>query len=178
MADDRISGYAAGVYEIARSEGNLERLENELSRVAQAFGSNAELRSTLTDARVPVDRKQSIISDLIGTRAQEHTVAVIQFLVATDRIGDLGAIAEALSAHAASAAGKELATVRSAVELDSATVERLTAALAKATGKQVDVKVVVDPSVLGGLVATVGDTVIDGSVRSRLNQLRAAVATR
>ena len=50
--------------------------------------------------------------------------------------------------------------------------DRLAAALANATGKQVEVKVVVDPSVLGGLVATVGDTVIDGTVRSRLDQLK------
>ena len=51
--------------------------------------------------------------------------------------------------------------------------DRLAAALANATGKQVDLKVVVDPSVLGGLVATVGDTVIDGTVRTRLDQLKA-----
>ncbi len=49
---------------------------------------------------------------------------------------------------------------------------RLGAALVKATGKQVNLKVVVDPSVLGGIVATVGDTVIDGSVRTRIDQLK------
>ena len=60
----------------------------------------------------------------------------------------------------------------SPVELDEPTKARLADAIQKATGKQVEVKVVLDPSVLGGLVTTVGDTVIDGSVRTRLEQLK------
>ena len=66
-----------------------------------------------------------------------------------------------------------MAEVRSAVPLTDDQKHRLAAALANATGKQVVVKVIVDPSVLGGLVATVGDQVIDGTVRSRLDQLKA-----
>jgi F-type H+-transporting ATPase subunit delta len=71
-------------------------------------------------------------------------------------------------------AGKEVAEVRSAVELTADQQDRLAKALNAATGKQVTIKVIVDPSVLGGIVAQVGDTVIDGSVRSRLEQLRNA----
>ena len=63
--------------------------------------------------------------------------------------------------------------MRSAIPLTDDQQTRLAAALANATGKQVNLKVVVDPSVLGGIVATVGDTVIDGSVRTRLDQLKA-----
>jgi len=62
--------------------------------------------------------------------------------------------------------------VRSAIELDDETVARLAVSLSKATGKQVEVKTVVDPAVLGGIVARVGDTVIDGSLRHRLEELR------
>jgi F-type H+-transporting ATPase subunit delta len=64
--------------------------------------------------------------------------------------------------------------VRSAIPLTDDQLERLAKALGNATGKQVEVKVVVDPSVLGGIVAQVGDTVIDGSVRSRIDQLKHA----
>ena len=66
----------------------------------------------------------------------------------------------------------QVAEVRSAVALTPDQQTRLAAALANATGKQVNLKVVIDPTVMGGLVATVGDTVIDGSVRSRLEQLK------
>jgi F-type H+-transporting ATPase subunit delta len=62
--------------------------------------------------------------------------------------------------------------VRSAVALTDVQQDRLRAALANATGKQVNLKVIVDPSVRGGLVATVDDTVIDGSVRTRVDQLK------
>ncbi len=75
-------------------------------------------------------------------------------------------------ARASSAKNLEVAEVRSAVALSADQQTRLAAALANATGKQVNLKVVVDPSVIGGLVATVGDTVIDGSVRTRIDQLK------
>ena len=67
---------------------------------------------------------------------------------------------------------KVIAQVRSAVELSDDQKSRLAAALAASTGKQVEVVVEVDPSVLGGIVTQIGDTVIDGSVRQRLSQLR------
>ena len=62
--------------------------------------------------------------------------------------------------------------MRPAVSLNSDQQARLTAALANATGKQVTLKTIVDPSIIGGVVATVGDTVIDGSVRTRVEQLK------
>jgi F-type H+-transporting ATPase subunit delta len=81
-------------------------------------------------------------------------------------------ICDHLVARASSAKQLEVAEVRSAVSLTADQEARLAAAIANATGKQVNLKVVVDPSVLGGLVATVGDTVIDGSVRTRIDQLK------
>ena len=77
----------------------------------------------------------------------------------------------------AAEANKEVAEVRSAVALTDDQKVRLAEALGKATGKQVELKVVIDPSVLGGVVAQVGDTVIDGSVRSKLDQLEVRVLT-
>jgi F-type H+-transporting ATPase subunit delta len=71
-----------------------------------------------------------------------------------------------------------VAEVRSAVPLDEDQRTRLAAALGRATGRAVDVKVVIDPEVLGGVVAQVGDTVIDGSVRARLDELRERIGGR
>ncbi|MEX1279453.1 MAG: ATP synthase F1 subunit delta [Acidimicrobiia bacterium] len=178
MADDRIAGYAAGIFEIARGEGVAARVESELFAVARAFESNPELRSTLSDPRLPLERKHGIIDDLLETRADDLTVALVSFLADIGRVGDLGEISAALSDHAAATTNRETAVVRSAIPLDEATVERLARALGKATGKVVDVRVVVDPSVMGGIVATVGDTVIDGTVRSKLEQMRSVLTTR
>jgi F-type H+-transporting ATPase subunit delta len=65
-----------------------------------------------------------------------------------------------------------VAEVRAPLDLDADQVDRLSAALSKATGKRVQIKVIVDPSVIGGVVTKVGDTVLDGSVQNRFTELR------
>jgi F-type H+-transporting ATPase subunit delta len=85
------------------------------------------------------------------------------------------AIVDELVRHASAKANKEVAEVRSAIDLTDDQKSRLADALGKATGKQVEVKVIIDPSVQGGIVAQVGDTVIDGSIRRRLDQLKNAL---
>ena len=79
------------------------------------------------------------------------------------------------SSAPATASGRDVAEVRSAMALSEDQVSRLAASLKQATGKDVDVRVTVDPSVLGGVVTTIGDTVIDGSVRSRLAQVKSHI---
>ena len=92
--------------------------------------------------------------------------------VGADRAGDLPAIVDRFLELSAEQRKHEVAEVRAAVPLDEGVRDRLANALSHATGKQVEVKVVVDPNVLGGVVARIGDTVIDGSVRHRLDQLK------
>lgn len=169
---DRIKGYAAGLFEIARAEGELERVQDELFHIARTVESSTELRDALADPRVPHDRKQGIVDDLLGRRASDTTTRLVSFVVAQGRSSELPEIADELVARAAAERDQAVAEVRSAIPLDDETVARLAHSLGRATGKRVDVRVVVDPSVLGGVVARVGDTVIDGSVRRRLDSLR------
>jgi F-type H+-transporting ATPase subunit delta len=175
MAEDRIKGYARGIFEMARGEGSLERVEGELLTISRAFETSPELRSTLTDPQLPLEKKQGIVDELIGTRASSLTVGVIQLLVSQGRTSEIPAIASAVAGAAAASRDKEVAEVTSAVPLDDATVARLAASLQRATGKDVEVKVVVDPDIIGGLVARVGDTVIDGSIARRVDSVRQAV---
>ncbi|MGA7227063.1 MAG: ATP synthase F1 subunit delta [Acidimicrobiia bacterium] len=176
--DDRITGYANAVLELATAEDQLERVEAEFLALGQAMDDSAELRSTLTDPQLPLAKKQSIIDELIDGRASSLTVGLVQFMVSQGRASEIPAIAQAFVEAAVASRSKAVAEVRSAVPLDDATVERLAAALGKATGKSVEVKVIVDPSVLGGIVARVGDTVIDGSLAHRVESLRQAVKSR
>lgn len=178
MTDDRINGYARGILEMAQGEGELERVEGELAAISHALESSPDLRSNLTDPQLPLEKKQAIIDGLIGGRATSLTVGLVQLLVGQNSASDLPAIATAVSEAAAASRDKELAEVRSAVPLDDETVQRLAAALGRATGKDVDVKVTVDPSVIGGIVATVGDTVIDGSIAKRVESVRQAVRSK
>jgi len=113
-----------------------------------------------------------VIADLLGGRASSLTVSIVEFIVSAGRVSDLGAIASGLADQASQRAGKVSAEIRSAIDLDDATVARLEQALAQATGRQVEARVVVDPTVIGGLVTRIGDTVIDGTLRGRLESLR------
>ena len=164
---DRVSGYAAGILEIARAEGVLERVENELYELGRHL-----------EGSLPIDRKRAIVTDLLEGRASPLTVSLVEFLVRQDLAGDLGELATELARQSAAARNRQLAEIRTAVPLDEATVERLAAALGRVTGSEVEVRTVVDPSIVGGIVARVGDTVIDGSVASKLESLRNVLLAR
>lgn len=178
MPTEHISGYAEALVELARAEGVLDRVEDELFSVAQAVEDSPDLRSTLTDPEVPMDKKRSILEELIGKRAASLTVGIVQLIVSQGRADELPEIARAMLEKAASSRNRALAEVRSAVALDDETVMRLTSALEKATGKKIEVKVVVDPSLIGGILARVGDTVIDGSIARRVQSVRQTVNSR
>lgn len=172
--DERTLAYAGALFEVARTEGDLATVEDELFRFARTLEANEELRGALTDATLPVSRRQQIVEDLLGGRANPITTSLVSMVVGTGRSRDLPAIIAELVRLSAAEANKEVAEVRSAIALDDDQKARLADALGQATGKQVEVKVIVDPSVLGGIVAQIGDTVIDGSVRTKLDRLKTA----
>ena len=172
-----IDGYARALFEVAKAEGTLDEVEDELFRFARSYESSEQLRGALTDELVPVERRQAIVESLLGQpqsggAATATTRQLVSMVVAAGRGRDLPAIIDRLVARAAEAKDAAVAEVRTAVALTSDQTERLKAALANATGRTVNLKVVVDPSVLGGIVATVGDTIIDGTVRTSLDQLK------
>lgn len=172
MNDERIDGYARGLFEIARAEGTIDRIEDELYRFARAYEGNEALRNALSDQGIPAARRQTIVEDLLGGKASSTTVQLVSMVVGSGRSGELPAIIDRVVARASGAKNLEVAEVRTAVALTGDQEARLAAALQKATGKSINLKVVVDPAVIGGVVATIGDTVIDGSVRSRIEQLK------
>jgi F-type H+-transporting ATPase subunit delta len=169
---DRVESYARAFIEIARAEGRLNEVEDELFRFARVFASSDELRLALTDPQLPTVRKVSVIEDLLGHKALATSEALVLLVVTAGRATDLEAIVDRFVELAVAERDREVAEVRSAVPLTDADVERLREALSRATKKNVEVKVVIDPEVLGGIVTRMGDLVIDGSVRHRLDQLR------
>lgn len=172
---DKIDGYAAAVTAVASVEGNLSTVADELFQFAQALEANDELRTTLTDRSLPASRRLGVAESLLDGRAHPTTTNLVSMIVGADRAGDLSAVADRVLQRAAAAKGRQVAEVRSAVGLDQGQIDRLAEALGRATGSAVDVQVVIDPSVMGGLVAQVGDTVIDGSVKTRLEKLKERV---
>jgi F-type H+-transporting ATPase subunit delta len=174
MSDTRVTAYADAAIRIAEAEANLSEVEDELFRLGRLLSSNDELRNVLTDPHLPVEKRSQIVEDLLDGRATRTTTSFVSMLVSAGRITDLPAIAEAVSQRAASAAGQTVAEVRSAVALTDQQVEALRAALSARTGRDITVRNVVDPTVIGGVVTRIGDAVLDGSLRTRLHQLREA----
>ena len=81
MNDSRIDGYARGLFEVARAEGTLDEVEDELFRFARSYESNDELRNALSDDLIPAAKRQSIVEDLLGGRATPTTVQLISMVI-------------------------------------------------------------------------------------------------
>jgi F-type H+-transporting ATPase subunit delta len=170
--DVLVRRYAEGLFEIADAEGEADAVEDQLFAFAKAIERDPKLRDALTDPALPGEKKRALVSDLFGSRANPHAVNLIGFLIDEGRAREFPRVAEELAAVGAERRRHVMAEVRSAVPLDKDRRERLERALSRATGKTVEVKVVVDPSVVGGLVAKVDDEMFDGTVRSRLADAR------
>lgn len=174
--DSLVRGYADALFAVAEAEGELEAAEGQLYAFAKLLETEPRLREALVDPQLPVENKRGLIRDSLGERANPVAANLLGFVVEQGRARELGKIVEGLVEVAAERRQHQLAEVRSAVPLDAAQRRRLAEALSKATGKQVEVKVVVDPSVIGGVVTRVGGEIFDGSVRSRLIEARQHLA--
>jgi len=171
-----LEGYAVGLLAIARAEGGGDDLANEVFAIGRAIDGSDQLRDAVTDIRIPVERKQTLLAEVLDGRASSVAIALVNMLVSAGKARDITDVGRLMIDKAAQSQKLTVAEVRSAIELDAATVARLEEKLAAATGKRIKANVIVDPAIVGGLVAKVGDTVFDGSVRSRLQELREAWA--
>jgi len=174
MSDEKIQGYAQAILAVASAESNGAQVEDEIYRFSQVLQSSEELKSTLSDASIPSARRQQIVEDLLDGQATRTTVALVSMIVAAGMGSDIKAIADRVVGLGAESRDKAVAEVYSVVDLSSDQQHRLAAALKSATGKDVEMKIIIDESVMGGLLVQIEDEVIDGTVRTRLKQLREA----
>ena len=169
---ERAELYADAFYAVILAEGSANEVQDELFRFSQAVEGNDALREALNDPHIPAARRQQIVEDLLGAQAFPATSALVSLVVGAGRARDLPTIVGHLLDKTASLTSSVIAEVRSAVDLSQDQKDRLAEAIKKATGQDVDIVVIIDPTVLGGIVTQIGDTVIDGSVRHRLAQLK------
>ena len=167
-----IQAYAKAIHTIAAAEGKVSQVEDELFQIGQLVESNEALRSAVTDPHAPVALRQQVMEDLLKGRASSATVGAVSLVIGAGHGAQLPAIARAVLELGGAARSHAIAEVRSAVPLTDEQRTRLASALKASTGKDVEIKVVIDPTVLGGVITQIGDTVIDGSVRHRLQRVR------
>lgn len=174
--DELVRSYAEALFRVAAAEVELDAVERHLFAFARLLETEPRIREALTDPSLPVENKRALIGDSLGERANPLAVNMLAFIVEQGRARELERIVDVLAQVAAETREAAVAEVRSAVPLDEARTRKLAEALSKATGRKIEVRVVVDPDVVGGLVAKVGDEIFDGSIRTRLAEAREHLA--
>jgi F-type H+-transporting ATPase subunit delta len=173
---DRIRGYADRVMAEVGDTAEIDRIEDELFRFARVVESSAELRVALSDGDMPLALRTRILADLLDGKVRSTTQQMIGYVIRAGHLRDLVHTFDWLVELAAAERGRRIAEVRTAVDLDGAQRAQLAAALTRTVGRPVEVRVRLDPDVIGGMLVSIGDTVIDGTVRYRLERLRDTLA--
>jgi F-type H+-transporting ATPase subunit delta len=165
--------YAKALFDLGVEANALDKMTEEVKSVAEAVSTSPELKSVLSNPTVPVPTRKSIMNDIV-TRLGVSPIVKNAVLLITDnnRAGALPRIAEALTELADEKAGKLRVDVTSAVPLTEAQYATLTSKLERLTGRKISLVKNTDPSLIGGVVTRIGDKVYDGSVKSRLEEIR------
>jgi F-type H+-transporting ATPase subunit delta len=171
-ATERLEGYATAVLAPVRGERALGDIEDELFRFVRIVEGSDELRVALTTGELPAEVRARVIHDLLDPRARPESARMASYASRVGRPRDFPVLLDALVQLVAKETNRRMADVRSAIELTAKQRASLAAALSKFTGYPVDVRVTPEPDLLGGFVATIGDVVIDTSLRHRLEQAR------
>jgi F-type H+-transporting ATPase subunit delta len=169
--------YAKALFSLARETGRVVEVRAEVERLGRLIEQDAELRAVLLQPLYPAAQRRGVlraVAERLGASPLFRNF--LSFLVDQRRLVDWSAIEAEYARLADAAAGLTQVRVRSASPLSDAQRERLQRALERKAGGRVELEVEIDPTLLGGAVAQVGDLVYDGSLRTQLQQLRASLA--
>lgn len=167
--------YAKAAFELARDANALSRWD-ELLAVAAEIVSSESMESLLGNPVVDRSQTVDIITDALGEAAGEAFNGFITVLGQNQRLALLPEIAELFRELREEAEGRLSVRVVSAVPLEKEQKDRMTRALAKRFGRDIELESAVDEAVLGGAVIYAGGQVIDGSLRGRLHKLQASLS--
>jgi F-type H+-transporting ATPase subunit delta len=161
----------------ADSAGQLDDLEDELFRFGRLLAAYPQLRIALTNPRLPVERRLELVNALLDGKVTGPALRLVRQAVGHPRGRSLDGTLQEYARIAAAERERLIAEVRVAAPLSAGQQARLAAALAAQYGRRVHLNVLVDPGVVGGVLIKVGDDVIDGSIASRLGELRRRLAS-
>jgi F-type H+-transporting ATPase subunit delta len=163
---------------VAEAAGDLDEVEDELFRFERILSAEAELRAALTEQSLPDDRKRDLLHRLLDDKVNTVTFGLLERAVITPRGRTIERVITDLSALAAKRRERLIARVTTAVELGEQEYRDLAAALHTNFGSDIQLQVVVDPSLIGGLTVRIGDELIDGSVARQLAEARRRLSGR
>ncbi len=174
MAGGAAQRYAKALFGLAQDDRRHREVRAELVRLAAIFQGSREISAALLTPMHPAAERKAALRALA---ARESVSPLVQnflgFLVDQRRLIQFDAIVVAYEALADQAEGMRTAAVKVASALDDRRKDRLRRALSERTGREVKLQIEIDPSLIGGAIAKIGDLVFDGSLRTQLSQLRA-----
>jgi F-type H+-transporting ATPase subunit delta len=174
LVSGRARRYAEAAFDVARNSGSLDDWEEQLAAVAAILADPA-LNRAFTSPVVPRQRKEEMILGAFP-EMEARVRNFLVLLVRQDRLNLLPDILTTFRALLNEHRGIQVVEVTTSEPLEPAERDQVAARLAQHLGSEVVIETRVDPEIIGGLVARVGDKVLDGSVRGRLDRLRAALA--
>ncbi|MBG6054557.1 F-type H+-transporting ATPase subunit delta [Salinibacterium sp. CAN_S4] len=166
-----------GIRAVARSAPGGLSIESELFAFGAAVSSDAELELAVGSKLGSNAAKSALVGALLKGKSSEQSLAILNHLVQQPRGRRIGGLIRTAASIVADEAGLAVATITSAAPISAAQVDRLRVGLSKSYGRDLEVNLVVDPSIVGGIRVQVGDDVIDGSVSTRINELRLKLAS-
>jgi F-type H+-transporting ATPase subunit delta len=165
--------YAKALIDLCAESKNHAVIGKQLETFVDTWHNSAELQAVLRGASATLADKKEILSKIFARFLFAPTTRNFLFvLLESQRFDHLGEIVSAFNDMVDEATGRVRATVTSAVPLDKPELARIQTALGRLTKKQVTLDARVDPSLIGGVVTTVGNIVLDGSVKTQLESLR------
>ncbi len=168
--------YARALFELARDEKSLPKVTKELTAFAEAYSASPDLRALESMPNMTDDGREAIIVALgRKLQASDLTVNTVNLLARRQRLSVLPDMVQQLDEMADEHLGILRAQVRAATRLSAAYLKRLQTKMEQSTGRRVQISFEEDPSLIAGIVTSIGDTVIDGSLRGKLNQLSASL---
>jgi F-type H+-transporting ATPase subunit delta len=165
--------WARAIFEIGKETGSVKRLEADISAFAETYAESAELSGVLDNPLVPEAAREAIVVEIAGKlNVSDIAKNTLRLLARKRRLAALPDVARQLARLADEDQNVLRAEVTSAGPLPADYLDKLAQELTKATGKKVVVSHKQDKSLIGGVVTRIGDRVIDGSVRARLDGFR------
>lgn len=168
--------YMEAAHQAARQPGAAERVGAQLERLQSVVGAAPELMRLLKHPKMSIARKLQAATDLLGEELDPTAGELLKALIENGRQEALRVAGEVYREVADQAQGVARASVTTAVALDPARAERLREALERWLGSRVVLEQQTAPDIIGGAVVQVGDRAIDGSLRGRLERIRASLA--
>ena len=171
-SDPLVRGYAEALFQVARAEESIDRVEEELTRMKDSLESNAEVKEFMNNLQISPEGKKSALSQIFGEKISPIVLNWINMVIDQGRQRKLSNILEAFFGLAQETREKETAEVISSAPLSEDHVQRLEKELSRPSKKHVFLKPMVDESILGGVIVKMENKIIDGSVKHRLEKIK------